>query len=183
MMPIRDDHPLRELFAGVVENTFCSEVGLCEPRLTDYLSDLMIGFIHVDRLNVIRSAFGKRPEQIAAMLAMLCDDCPTSPEERDCLMYRHLGDYSLFWSGLYPECLKRSRCRPADVLLDYVEQGKHSYAAAAKLTTEDTVPPSSLLNSLSDEFETCVHGLGLVRRCWQQRASRSGKGSLPDIVL
>ncbi len=183
MIPIRDDHPLRELFAGVVENTFCSEIGLCEPRLTEYLSDLMINFIHIDRLNVIRRAQGRRPEQIAAMLAVLCDDCPNTPEQRDCLMYRHLGDYSLFWSGLYPECLKRARSRPTDILGNYIKQGKHSYAAAARLSSEDTPPSSSLLNSLSEEFEACVHGLGLVRLCWEESRPRHGGGSQQDIIL
>ena len=185
MLPIRDDHPLRELFAGVVENTFCSEVGLCEPRLTEYLSGLMLEFIHVDRLAVIQNAHGKRPEQIAAMLAVTCDDQPHSAKQRDCLMYRHLGDYSLFWSGLYPECLKRACSKPTDLLTDYVEQGKHSYAAAARLCSGDTPPSSSLLQSLSEEFEACAYGLGLVRQHWEETRPRPHRPntSPPDLIL
>ena len=36
MRPVDDNHPLRLLFAGLVENAFCSEVGICDPQLTDY---------------------------------------------------------------------------------------------------------------------------------------------------
>ncbi len=175
MLPIRDDHPLRDLFAGVVENTFHEQIGLCEPRLTDYLADLMVEFLHIDTLNVIRRAHGKRPEQVAAMLAMVTGDRMDSETERDCLMYRRIGDYSLFWSGLYPESLRRPRLRVGDVLINYVEQGKHSYAAAARLTTDDTEPPASLLQSLSEEFEACVHGLGLVRRSWEDCRGDGGR--------
>lgn len=183
MQPIRSDHPLRTHLAGMVENTFFSEVGLCEPRLTDYVSDLMISFLHMDRLTMIGRVHGKRPEQIAALLEMLCgDEAPRSPEQRHGLMYRYIGDYSLFWSGLYPESLRRRRTSPDDLLFSYVAQGKHSYAAAARLSDEDSRPPASLLQSLSDEFETCVHGLGLVRKCWVRAARDAGEPGPGDIV-
>ena len=176
MQLVRKDHPLRRLFAGLVEQAFCAEVGVCDPGLTDYMAGLLVDFTHVDRLNAIRNAQGRRLDQIAAMLSVSCDDQPVSPAERDRTMYRHIGDFTLFWAGLYPEQLKRTS--PSDVLLDYVTNGKRSYAIVSELARENEQPPASLFRHLSDEFETCLHGLGLVRRSWEQRdlgrADRSG---------
>lgn len=177
---IRSDHPIRGLFSGLVENAFFTELGFCEPRLTTYLCDLMVDFLHVDRLDVLRSAFGRSLEQMAAILALKHDVAPLSLEQRDRLMYRHIGDFALFWTGIFPEHL-RSR-RSGDLLCAYVEQGKRSYAACARLSQDLDVPPPTLLNSLSEEFETCVHGLGLVRRSWQHAGGAEGAGR-KDILL
>lgn len=177
MESISRDHPLRRLFTGLVENAFCTEVGVCDPGLTEYLTELLVDFTHVDRLHAIRNARGKRLDQIAAMLAVLADDCPTDAIERDRVMYRGIGDFTLFWAGVYPEQLKRAGHRPSDVLLDYVTQGKQSYAIVAQLVGEDDAPPPSLFRHLSEDFEFCLYGLGLVRREWErfdQEGSASG---------
>lgn len=168
MESISDDHPLRRLFTGLVEHAFCAEVGMCDPALTDYLVGLLVDFTHVDRLNAIRNAPGKRLEQVAAMLAILSDERPESDVERDRMIYRNIGDYTLFWAGVYPEQLRRARPSPMDVLLDYVSQGKRSYAIVSELADERDRPPSSLFRHLSEDFESCLFGLGLVRRGWEE---------------
>jgi hypothetical protein len=175
MESINKDHPLRHLFAGLVEHAFCAEVGLCAPRLTDYVAGLLVDFTHVDRFRVIRDARGKRLEQIAAMLALMCEDLPASRVERDRIMYRRIGDYSLFWAGVFPEHLKRSEESQPDVLLSYVSQGKQSYAIVSQLTDEDDVLPASLFRHLSEDFEFCLYGLGLVRRGWEKVERRGGR--------
>ena len=164
MQAISGHHPLRRLFAGLVEDAFCTQVGVCDPVLTDYLAGLLVDFTHIDRLNAIRNAEGKRLDQIAAMLAVLASQCPTSSVQRDRAVYRNIGDYTLFWAGVYPEHLKRARRDRSDVLLDYVTQGRRSYAIVSELVDDDEVPPPSLFRHLSEDFEYCLYGLGLVRR-------------------
>ncbi len=175
MESIRRDHPLRRLFAGLVEYAFCTEVGMCDPVLTEYVVDLLVSFTHVDRLHAIRNAQGKHLEHIAAMLTVLSDEQPVTPVDRDRTMYRNIGDYTLFWAGVYPEQLRRSSRNPSDVLLDYVSQGKRSYAIVSQLAGEDDAPPSSLFRHLSEDFEFCLYGLGLVRRGWEQTESATGR--------
>ncbi len=174
MEPIRSDHPLRRLFAGLVENAFCSQVGMCDPALTAYVTDMLVSFTHIDRLNAIRHAQGRRIDQIAAMVAVVCDEPPTTPAARERTLYRHIGDYSLFWAGLYPEQLKRAARDPGDVLLHYVSQGKRCYAIASEIAVQNDVPPRSLFKSLSDDFEYCLYGLGLVRREWESKRPDAG---------
>jgi hypothetical protein len=150
-------------------------VGLCDPHLTDYVTDLLLDFTHIDRFRVIRDAQGKRLEQIAAMLALGSDDAPASRLDRDRVAYRRIGDYSLFWAGVYPEHLKRFACHASDVLLTYVSQGKRSYAIVSDLAGEDDALPASLFRHLAEDFEFCLYGLGLVRREWERAESHAGE--------
>jgi hypothetical protein len=180
MQPIGCDHPLRLMFAGLVEHAFCSEVGMCDPGLTDYVADLLVDFTHIDRLNAIRNASGRPLDQVAAMLVLSSDEAPTSTADRDRAMYRRIGDYTLFWAGIYPEQLKRASHDPSDVLLDYVSNGKRSYAIASNLARDDDAPPSSLFRQLSEEFEFCLYGLGLVRRGWEETMRTPGESG--DLV-
>ncbi len=164
MESIRSDHPLRRLFAGLVENAFCGEVGLCDPALTEYVADLLVDFTRVDRLNAMRRAQGKRLDHIASMLVAMTDDVPADATDRERAVYRNIGDYTLFWAGVYPEQLRQVSRQPSDVLMDYVANGKRSYAIVSELANEDEEPPPILFRHLSDEFESCLYGLGLVRR-------------------
>lgn len=173
MQPIPDRHPLRRLFSGLVEHAFCTEVGVCDPGLTGYLADLLVDFTHIERLNAVRNAQGKGLQQIAAMLLVLADDLPSNSVECDRRMYRQIGDYTLFWAGVYPEHLRQTSDHPQDVLLDYVEQGRRSYAIVSDLANESDIPPPSLFRHLSEDFEYCLYGLGLVRRGLEQRGPRS----------
>ena len=171
-MRISDDHPLRRHFAALVENAFCAQVGMCDPALTDYLADLLVNFTHIDYLNTIRNSQGRELDQIATMLLVVSDRNPTTEAERDQTVYRQIGDYTLFWAGVYPEQLRRWAHRPSDVLLDYVVRGKRSYAIVSELATEADAPPSSLFRHLSEDFEFCLYGLGLVRREWEEVSVR-----------
>ncbi len=176
MENISSNHPLRRLFTGLVEQAFCAEVGMCDPRLTDYMTDLLVSFTRIDRLNTIRDVSGKELNQIAAVLMSASQERPTTQLDRDRLVYRNIGDFTLFWAGVYPERLRLCRRDPADVMVDYVAHGKRSYAIVSRLADEDDAPPSSLFRHLSEDFEFCLHGLGLVRRGWEETLS-SGRDS------
>lgn len=172
MTPVPEEHPIRHLFRGLVENAFQTEIGLCEPRLTDYLAGLMVEFIHMDRLTYLHRMQARNLERMVALLSLAGSDEPLPPEQKEFNFYRGVGDFSLFWSGIFPEHLRSPGRR--DRLGDFVIRGKQSYAAAAKMADESWRPPASLLSSLSEEFETCVHGLGLVRQSWQERTQKEG---------
>ena len=174
MESIRPDHPLRLLFCGMVEHAFYTRVGVCDPNLTGYLADLLVEFTHVERYNRIRNAQGKELKQIASMLAVQSEDSPADGMERDRAIYRKIGDYTLFWAGVYPEQLKRSNPNSSDVLLEYVSKGKKCYAIVAELADEGDDPPSSMFKHLSEDFEYCLYGLGLVRRDWEHSPEAAG---------
>ena len=169
MKPIPQGHPLRRWFAGLVEGNFQSKIGLCDPPVLDYLIELLTEFIHMERINMLCDGSGRRVEDVAQMLCEAEAGPGMTSDERRRIYHRHIGDYTLFWTGVYPEVLQRMRRRRRpDGLLSYFQQGKRSYAIASELSSDRTKPPAEVLWKLSDQFEYCVYGLGLVRKSWEQ---------------
>ncbi|MBN2563141.1 MAG: hypothetical protein JXQ75_19640 [Phycisphaerae bacterium] len=169
MAPIPKNHPIRRWFAGLVEDNFQQQIGLSDPRVLNYLVELLTEFIHIERINTLRDGSGRRVEDIAEMLCEAEIGSGSASTERRRLYHRHIGDYTLFWTGLYPENLRQMHRRQArDELLSYFAQGKRSYAIASELSSDRTAPPAGVLQTLSDQFEYCVYGLGLVRKSWEE---------------
>ena len=167
---IRQGHPLRRMFAGLIEDRFYSRVGLCEPHVVDYLAELLVDFVHMDHVFGLRDAAGQPLEQITEMIANAVSAPGTSDCEHRRAVHRHIGDFALFWTGVFPESLGKMRRRgAADGLLDYRTTGKRSYHIASELSSNQTRPPARVLRCLSEEFESCAYGLTLVREGWQRK--------------
>jgi len=166
-MPARisADHPIRQLFFSLVQQTFHGRLGESNPELSRYLSDVLVDFTHRDNVFKIRSASGKRLEEIADMLVEGDVALNATSFDREREVHKHIGDFSLFWTGVYPEMLRylRSATR-RDHLIDFVEQGRKSYHIASTFQHEPYAAEAGLLRQLSDRFELYVHGLHLVRR-------------------
>ncbi|MCA9038765.1 MAG: hypothetical protein KDA65_00320 [Planctomycetaceae bacterium] len=165
MQIVRDINALRNLFAATTEQTFQGELGVANPRFTDYLVDLLMRFLRYDSLHKVRNATGQRLYEVTDMLE--------EAEERTDLprreVYRHIGDYSLFWTGLYPEALKqKQKSNRRDHLVDYFQQGKRSYYLASRYDEAPYHEEATILRWLSDEFELCSYGLQRVRQEWDK---------------
>jgi hypothetical protein len=162
------DHPLRRLFAGITEHTFIEALGVADPPLTDYLSGLLSRFIHIDAIFRLKNAEGKRLEEVAEMMIEAEALPPEGRTARE--VHRHIGDFTLFWTGVYPEVLKRLRhALSKDQFIDYCEQGKRSYYIASTFEQEPYREEAPVLRRLSSEFELCAFGLSQVRREWEKQ--------------
>jgi hypothetical protein len=161
------DHPLRRLFAGVTEQTFQSRFGVADPDLIDYLSALLSRFVHTDAVYRLRDADGRRLAQVVDMVAEAADMPAEGRTTRE--VHRHIGDFALFWTGVYPEMLSRLRS-PAckDFFVDYCAQGKRSYLIASTFEDDPYREEALVLRRLSNEFELCAYGLREVRREWER---------------
>src|SRR5216683_1412244 len=174
MWQVRPDHPLRRMFAGLAEQLFLDRLGIGDPRLVDYLSALLSRFVHVDALYRLRSAQGRRLEEVADMMLEAEALPPEGRTRRE--IHRHIGDFTLFWTGVYPEALERLRsvmCK--DHFIDYCEQGKRSYYIASTFEEEHYQVEAPVLRRLSRDFELCAFGLTRVRQEWE-RASPGPAG-------
>jgi len=155
---IPEGHPLRQLFQKLTESSLES-TGLRDVELTVYISDLLIRFVHTDNLYKLRNAAGERLVYIVDMLLAASEgDFQRKREVR-----KHIGDYSLFILGLFPESLLRHR-RPVSPEY-YVEQGKESYLVVAEL--DRYKPTAALFRKLSDKFEYCINALSLEKEYLQ----------------
>jgi hypothetical protein len=139
---------------------------VADPPLIDYVADLLTRFIRSDTMTVVRDATGKPMIEVVDMLNEGVQRVGSARRE----FHRRVGDYTLFWAGLYPEALAQ-RQNSKDALIDYCEHGKLAYWIASTTEAEpspDTVP-SDVLERLSCEFKLCAYGLREVRAEWERR--------------
>jgi hypothetical protein len=161
---------LRRMFSGLIEQVFIADLGVCSPALTDYLSNLLAGFIHVDQIYRLRTVDGEVIREVSRLQAEADTGLELDQPERERVVQRYIGDFSLFWTGIYPETLQARPRYGVDRLREYVLQGKRGYELAGELTGRDDIPPADLLHDLSTNFEPCMHGLHMVRENWEQLA-------------
>jgi hypothetical protein len=138
-----------------------------DPPLIDYLSELLSRFVHMNAIFRLCNATGKRLEEVADML-LEAETLP--PEGRTCReVHRHIGDFTLFWTGVYPEALNRLRSAlRKDHFIDYCAQGKRSYYIASTFEDAPYRDEAPVLRRLSAQFELCAYGLNQVRREWER---------------
>jgi len=155
------NHPLRRLFSSLVEQEFRGE-----PEVAAYVANLMADFAHVDSLYRIRNSRGKRLQEVGEMMIESNPLLGASSFDREREVRKHIGDYTLFLTGLFPEyvaSLPRRGLR-LDSIIDYVKAGKESYRIVAAFDQFEYRSVAPLFRRLSDEFEGCVYGLNRVKQ-------------------
>lgn len=162
---LEGEDSLRRMFQAYIEQTFQTELGIADPPLTDYLTDMLLRFSSTDLIYRMRNLRGRRMQEVTEMLTEARER--QAKPQRD--LYRHIGDFTLFWSGLYPEALPRLQSPDSpDSLLDYREQGKRSYFLASMYQIDPYREEAPILRRLSDEFDLCSVGLRQVRKEWEK---------------
>lgn len=164
---IPEHHPLRKFFGLLTEKSFTENLGWPDFNVTEYVSNLLVDFTHVDQLHRLRNRRGAALSTIVDMLYESEASKQEMDSNREEDVHRHIGDFTLFMAGIFPEYLKRIKTAHVvhhpDFLVDYVKTGKRSYAIVAQFTQGEFKNQTALYRKLSDNFELCVTGLGFVR--------------------
>lgn len=178
MRDLPDGHPLRRMFSGLAEHAFFSHLGVADPPLTDYLSGLLTRFLHFDAVYRLRNGAGQPITELTEMV-LEAEQLPAGGKTR-LEYYRHIGDFALFWTGLYPEVVDRQRSRACkDAMVNYTVQGKRGYLITSKMEqAERHDAEAHLYRRLSDQFELCAVGLRKVREEWELNADPPPGGEL-----
>jgi len=130
---LRRDLSLQELFGELVERAFALSLRWDDRQVICYLTNLLTEFAHMDNLYRLRDLNGRPLQEVAEMLyyADVRLGAQSFYQERE--VHRHIGDFTLFWTGVYPEALPKLRASlRKDHLIDYVKQGKESYGVAVR---------------------------------------------------
>ncbi len=181
---IPENHPLRTLFRGATDWAFrhgeFPEVRARDARLKWYLSeDLLTRFLHVDQLYRLRNARGKPLADVVEMLTD-AESQGVSAEVQALTVQRHIGDYTLFITGLFPESLGRLRrdwARKDSVMVElggllvpfkdpgeyYEEAGRRAYGRAAEIGRHTGLDEAEVYGKLSEFFRAYVTVMNLVR--------------------
>lgn len=158
---------LRKFFENFVWRRFFEDIRLEEPGVARYVTDLLADFEHSDNLYCIRNASGRRLEDVGEMLIESNPVLAASSFDRERAVRKHVGDYTLFMTGLFPESVTRLRQtkRPRlEAFVDYVQAGKESYAIVSSFDQFEYRHEAPLFRRLSEQFELCVVGLNLVKQ-------------------
>jgi hypothetical protein len=177
---------LHHLFADLVDKHLVRSAGIDDIEIARYIAALLVDFTHVDSLYRVRNATGKRLEDVGELLL------ESNPllggrsffYERE--VRKHIGDYTLFLTGLFPEFVARipSRSLRLDSLVDYMQAGKESYRVVAAFDQFEFRDIAPLFRRMSDRFELCVFGLNLVKQELEsnQRAWYRGIGEAAGLI-
>lgn len=151
---IPESHPVKGLFRTLAERGLV-QADLRDQDLLVYLADLLVDFIFVENLYRMRDGDGRRLEYLVDMLRQAVDS--DLPEKK--AYYQHIGDYSLFILGMFPESLSRSRRTVSAAY--YADTGRTSYQAAGDLAGHWR--QTMVFRKLAEKYERCVVSLNWVR--------------------
>jgi hypothetical protein len=157
---ISPNHPLRRLFADLVREELP-----WDKEVAAYVGGLLIDFVHAENLYRIRNCRGKRLEEVGEMLVESNPALDASSFQREREVRKHIGDYTLFLTGIFPEyvaTLPRRGLR-LDSVIDYVQAGKESYRIVGAFDQFEYRRVAPLFRRLAEHFEYCVHGLNRVK--------------------
>jgi hypothetical protein len=159
-LPISSTHPLRRLFAGLIAKEIPAD-----PEMAAYISELLVDFAHADRPYPIRNARGKRLNEVGEMLVESNPLLNAASFDRERQVRKHIGDYTLFMTGMFPEYVAElpRRGLRLDSFIDYMKAGKESYRIVAAFDQFEYRSVAPLFRRLAEQFEYCVYGLNRVK--------------------
>jgi hypothetical protein len=163
---IPDDHPLQKFFLELVARHYAEELGIRDQELVGYVAHLLTEFCDAEQLFKIRNAAGKPLTDVGEMLIESNPVYgPASSFDRERQVRKHIGDYTLFFTGMFPESINRLRLRHQRLenYLDWMKAGKESYHIVSKFDCFEYTRVAPLFERLADHFEQCVYGLNRVK--------------------
>jgi hypothetical protein len=154
---------LRRFFDRAIRASF-QDLALRDDPATGYLADLLTRFARTDELYP-RGRSVPRLETVVDMLleaqAVWQDETPHWGPEHEVTIQRHIGDYTLFMTGIFPERIERTGSAGY-----YILRGKRAYRFVwehdrASSAGRSTAP---VFRMLADRFESYARALDYARR-------------------
>jgi hypothetical protein len=161
-----ESHPLRQFFTELVGRHYAEEIGIRDPQLVAYVSQLLTEFCDVEQLFKIRNLDNRPLNDVGEMLLEsdpVYGPAPSFDRERQ--VRKHIGDFTLFFAGMFPESVNQYRLRRQrlESLVDWMKAGKESYYIVSKFEHFEYAKVAPLFANLSRHFEECVYGLNRVK--------------------
>jgi len=163
---VSETHPLRQLFMELVTRHFDYEIGLRDPEVKTYVANMLTEFCDTRQLYQLRNSEGRELRDVGEMLLEsdpVYGDAPSFDRERQ--VRKHIGDYTLFFTGMFPESINHLRLRRnrLESFVDWMKAGKESYYIVSKFEEFEYKKVAPTFAKLACEFESCVFGLNMVK--------------------
>jgi hypothetical protein len=161
---IPEEHALRQLFHHTVNGCYAEHLGLHDTEVTSYIADLLTEFCVVENLYCIRDTEGNPLTEMAQMLTASDPVHGTAPSfDVERRVRKHIGDYALFSTGMYPEAVHHARFGGEAGFLEMVRTGKESYYIVSQFNLFEYEREAPFFGRLAEEFEKYMFGLTKVR--------------------
>src|SRR6201981_2150230 len=98
---------LRNFLGELVWRHFFEDVRFEEPQVATYVAAVLADFARTENLYRIRNAQGKCLEDVGEMLVESNPLLEAASFDREREVRKHVGDYTLFMKGLFPENVPR----------------------------------------------------------------------------
>jgi hypothetical protein len=163
---IPESHPLEKFFVELVGRHYAEEIGIRDPQIVTYVASLLTEFCEVEQLLKIRTSDGRALDDLGELLMEsnpVYGPAPSFDRERQ--VRKHIGDYALFFTGMFPESINHVRLRKQRIenFIDWMKAGKESYYIVSKFDCFEYTKLAPMYASLSKHFEQCVYGLNCVK--------------------
>ena len=161
-----ESHLLQRFFLELVGRHYAEEIGIRDPQVVGYVAHLLAEFCDAEQLFKIRNGAGKPLSDVGEMLLEsdpVFGPAPSFDHERQ--VRKHIGDYTLFFAGMFPESINHYRLRRQrlESFVDWMKAGKESYYIVSKFEYFEYAKVAPLFAQLSNKFEECVYGLNQVK--------------------
>jgi len=161
-----ETNSLEQFFLELVSRHYTHAIGLRDPQVSNYVAHLLTEFCSAEQLYKIRDCSGRPLHDVGEMLLEsdpVFGHAPSFDRERQ--VRKHIGDYTLFFTGMFPESINDPRMRRlrVDSLLDFIKAGKESYYIVSKFEYFEYQKVAPLFKQLSAHFEEAVTGLNMVK--------------------
>jgi hypothetical protein len=163
---IQESHPLRQMFEDLVGRHYAEEIGIRDPQIVAYVSHLLAEFCDADQLYKIHNVSNRPLCDVGEMLLEsdpVYGPAPSFDRERQ--VRKHIGDYTLFFAGMFPESINHVRLRRhrLENFVEWIKAGKESYYIVSKFEHFEYTKVAPLFSMLAKNFEGCVYGLNMVK--------------------
>lgn len=135
-----------------------------QPDVEQYLTNMLVNFVRTDAIFSLKDNMGRQLVAISDMLREgdVLENADSFERERE--VHRHIGDFILFWSGLYPKFLDQLRFHvETRWIADYNRQAKESYYLVSTFTKppfDDEAPVFRKLSEGFDDYAFCLRVIG-----------------------
>src|SRR5262249_61740604 len=90
---------------------------------------------------------------------------PAPSFDRERQVRKHIGDFTLFFAGMFPESINHYRLRRErlESFVDFIRAGKESYYIVSQFDLFEYTEGAPLFKKPFDRFEDCVFALNVVK--------------------
>jgi hypothetical protein len=172
---------LPRFFERVTRQSF-HDLALDDAPVARYLADLLTRFARTDALYAVRELPARRLDAVADVLLEIQQAwdvrSPGFNPEAERALRRHIGDYTLFMTGVFRDHVERLA-----VTAYYLSEGRRAYRFVSELARSGGQTDAALFRRLSDRFEQYAGVLSYARKVYFRSAEWPPRDPLLRTLL